>query len=225
MQGYAVTETGQAGADGGIDLVLTKGRERTLVQCKHWRAQTVGVAIVRELYGAMAGRWCRCWDCRHVRSLQRRRQGVRVRSQCQPHRWASTGNSDRHSEGGRVASPVVRPGCAACGPAACDPATANRRADLPDVCQNHGGPQGNARCQYRTGVLGLRLIPGLSRDAHELAATNRCTLNGPHRTVRLARRNWCRVSWLSCVRNARSRAESAGSGCGGPSPMRHGRLE
>lgn len=54
MQGYAVTETGQGGADGGIDLVLTKGRERTLVQCKHWRAQTVGVAIVRELYGAMA---------------------------------------------------------------------------------------------------------------------------------------------------------------------------
>ena len=54
MQGYAVTETGQAGADGGIDLVLTKGRERTLVQCKQWRAQMVGVAIVRELYGAMA---------------------------------------------------------------------------------------------------------------------------------------------------------------------------
>ena len=41
MQGYAVTETGQGGADGGIDLVLTKGRERTLVQCKHWRVQTV----------------------------------------------------------------------------------------------------------------------------------------------------------------------------------------
>jgi restriction system protein len=54
VQGYAVTETGQGGADGGIDLVLTKGRERTLVQCKHWRAQMVGVAIVRELYGAMA---------------------------------------------------------------------------------------------------------------------------------------------------------------------------
>jgi restriction system protein len=54
MQGYAVTETGQGGADGGIDLILTKGRERTLVQCKQWRAQMVGVAVVRELYGAMA---------------------------------------------------------------------------------------------------------------------------------------------------------------------------
>lgn len=52
-QGFAVSET-KAGADGGIDLVLRKQGERFLVQCKRWRARTVGVEIVRELYGVMA---------------------------------------------------------------------------------------------------------------------------------------------------------------------------
>jgi restriction system protein len=53
-QGYSVTEQGGAGADGGVDLQLRKGGETFLVQCKHWRAQKVSVAVVRELYGAMA---------------------------------------------------------------------------------------------------------------------------------------------------------------------------
>ena len=44
-------ETGGQGADGGIDLVLRKGSERFLVQCKQWRAYKVGVNVVRELYG------------------------------------------------------------------------------------------------------------------------------------------------------------------------------
>src|SRR5580700_2204172 len=52
--GFAVRHTGGSGADGGVDLVLTKGRETTLVQCKQWRAQKVGVTTVRELYGVMA---------------------------------------------------------------------------------------------------------------------------------------------------------------------------
>jgi restriction system protein len=55
-QGFAVAHTGGGGADGGVDLVLTKGRETTLVQCKQWRAQKVGVTTVRELYGVMAAR-------------------------------------------------------------------------------------------------------------------------------------------------------------------------
>jgi restriction system protein len=54
--GFAVTHTGGGGADGGVDLVLTKGRETTLVQCKQWRAQMVGVTTIRELYGVMAAR-------------------------------------------------------------------------------------------------------------------------------------------------------------------------
>jgi restriction system protein len=53
-KGYAVTETGGGGADGGIDLVLKKGGETFLVQCKQWKAYKVGVSTVRELYGAMA---------------------------------------------------------------------------------------------------------------------------------------------------------------------------
>ena len=52
-QGYDVQETGGGGADGGIDLVLRKGSEKVLVQCKQWRTYQVGVKIVREMYGLM----------------------------------------------------------------------------------------------------------------------------------------------------------------------------
>lgn len=55
-KGYAVTETGGGGADGGVDLVLSKGGERHFVQCKQWKAFKVGVTTVRELYGVMAAR-------------------------------------------------------------------------------------------------------------------------------------------------------------------------
>ena len=54
LQGYQVAETGGAGPDGGVDLVLRKGGEKFLVQCKQWKAFTVGVTIIRELYGVMA---------------------------------------------------------------------------------------------------------------------------------------------------------------------------
>lgn len=54
LQGYEVTETGGGGADGGVDLVVRKDREKYLVQCKQWKAFKVGVPIVRELYGVMA---------------------------------------------------------------------------------------------------------------------------------------------------------------------------
>ena len=56
LQGYRVTETGGGGADGGVDLVLTKGGEKFLVQCKQWKAYKVSVQVVRELYGVMAAR-------------------------------------------------------------------------------------------------------------------------------------------------------------------------
>lgn len=52
-KGFAVQETA-SGADGGVDLALRKDGELFLVQCKQWRATKVGVAIVRELFGAMA---------------------------------------------------------------------------------------------------------------------------------------------------------------------------
>lgn len=54
MRGYTVTETGGGGADGGIDLQLTRCGETFLVQCKQWKAYKVSVNVVRELYGVMA---------------------------------------------------------------------------------------------------------------------------------------------------------------------------
>ena len=53
-RGYGVRENGGGGADGGVDLVLTKAGEKFLVQCKQWKAFKVGVSTVRELYGVMA---------------------------------------------------------------------------------------------------------------------------------------------------------------------------
>ncbi len=53
-KGFAVAETGGGGADGGVDLIVTLGKDRYLVQCKQWKARQVGVSTVRELYGVMA---------------------------------------------------------------------------------------------------------------------------------------------------------------------------
>jgi restriction system protein len=53
-RGFEVTERGGAAPDGGVDLVLPRGHERFLVQCKQWRARQVSVSVVRELYGVMA---------------------------------------------------------------------------------------------------------------------------------------------------------------------------
>ena len=52
-QGYRVAETPR-GADGGVDLVLERGGRRSLVQCKHYRKASVGVAPVRELAGVVS---------------------------------------------------------------------------------------------------------------------------------------------------------------------------
>ncbi|TVQ77231.1 MAG: restriction endonuclease, partial [Phycisphaeraceae bacterium] len=49
-EGYTVELTPR-GADGGIDLILSRDGEKTLVQAKHWKRKPVGVAIVREFFG------------------------------------------------------------------------------------------------------------------------------------------------------------------------------
>jgi restriction system protein len=48
-----ITNEGK-GPDGGIDIVLLKGSDKYFVQCKQWKANKVGVQIVRELYGVIA---------------------------------------------------------------------------------------------------------------------------------------------------------------------------
>lgn len=54
QQGFAVREQFLSGPDGGVDVVLIRGTERFLVQCKHWRSQAVGPSVVRELKGVVA---------------------------------------------------------------------------------------------------------------------------------------------------------------------------
>lgn len=54
LRGYSVRRVGGDGPDGGVDLILDRGAEKVLVQCKQWRAMRVGVSVVRELYGVMA---------------------------------------------------------------------------------------------------------------------------------------------------------------------------
>jgi len=53
-KGFAVEERGGKGPDGGIDLILRAGNDKYFVQCKQWKAERVGVATVRELFGVMA---------------------------------------------------------------------------------------------------------------------------------------------------------------------------
>lgn len=50
--GYAVVETGQAGPDGGVDLVLNRGSQKTFVQCKQMPGW-LDVRPLREFYGVM----------------------------------------------------------------------------------------------------------------------------------------------------------------------------
>lgn len=52
-QGYRVEETGGGGADGGIDLLLHGKGGKIIVQCKQWKAFSVGVKVIREMFGVM----------------------------------------------------------------------------------------------------------------------------------------------------------------------------
>lgn len=53
--GYSVRFTPD-GADGGVDVIASKGAEIFLIKCKQWRATQVGVSVVRELFGLIAAR-------------------------------------------------------------------------------------------------------------------------------------------------------------------------
>jgi hypothetical protein len=52
-RGFAVTRLGGANPDGGVDLILKSKAEETIVQCKHWRKQMVGVRDIREFLGTL----------------------------------------------------------------------------------------------------------------------------------------------------------------------------
>ena len=147
LQGYEVTELGGAGPDGGVDLVLRRGREKFLVQCKQWKAFKVGVAVVRELYGAMAAKGAAGGFVRHVGQLHGGGDSICKRAQCHLSRRAEAlgliqqAKAARGSQG-RADAPVARrpatpfPAIPAAVPAAS--ATA-----CPDVLR----PDGAAGCQ------------------------------------------------------------------------------
>lgn len=53
-EGWTVTETGsQDRGDGNVDLVLTKGTQRRVAQCKRWTANDVGVNQIRAFAGTL----------------------------------------------------------------------------------------------------------------------------------------------------------------------------
>jgi HJR/Mrr/RecB family endonuclease len=53
-EGWKVSETGRtSGPDGNIDLILIKGGERVIVQCKRWTAQSVSVDEIRRFLGTL----------------------------------------------------------------------------------------------------------------------------------------------------------------------------
>ncbi|MDP3212191.1 restriction endonuclease [Methylotenera sp.] len=65
-KGFEVKEVGGGGADGGIDLILTKNGKKSIVQCKRWKTFSIGVPLIRELYGVMTSE--RANDCIFVSS-------------------------------------------------------------------------------------------------------------------------------------------------------------
>src|ERR1019366_6379344 len=67
--GYRADLTGR-GADGGVDIILSRSGSKTLVQCKQ-NASRLGPGVVRELAGVMARGDARRWDRRCVRRCWR----------------------------------------------------------------------------------------------------------------------------------------------------------
>lgn len=51
--GWTVMPT-VSGADGGVDIIMTKAGVRSFVQCKRWRLNVIKVDAIRALYGVMA---------------------------------------------------------------------------------------------------------------------------------------------------------------------------
>ena len=91
LQGYQVVESGGGGADGGVDLVLSRpgknGGEKFLVQCKQWRAFKVGgcgARAVRRDGREGRHRWIRG----HLGAVHRRCNQLCERPQRDAGRWA-----------------------------------------------------------------------------------------------------------------------------------------
>lgn len=53
VRGWKTSCSNESGADGGVDVWLKRRDEVSLVQCKRYKNTSVGVKVVRELYGLM----------------------------------------------------------------------------------------------------------------------------------------------------------------------------
>lgn len=77
-EGWEVTETGsQDAADGNIDLKLSRGRDRAIVQCKHWARASVGVNEIREFGGTLLREGLQAKDGVFVTTSQFNRHALR----------------------------------------------------------------------------------------------------------------------------------------------------
>ncbi|MEO8805469.1 MAG: restriction endonuclease [Burkholderiaceae bacterium] len=56
LQGFHMNESGAAGSDAGIDLLMRKERQTHLVHCRPWRAEKVGIESVHAARAAMQAR-------------------------------------------------------------------------------------------------------------------------------------------------------------------------
>jgi restriction system protein len=52
-RGFTVDYSLGKGSDGGVDLVLRKNGRRSLVQCKQWKARSVGRPVLQQMFGIM----------------------------------------------------------------------------------------------------------------------------------------------------------------------------
>jgi restriction system protein len=52
-QRYSIQKFGEAGPEDGVDLVLKRNGNTLLLQCRQWKAWTIGINAVREMFGIM----------------------------------------------------------------------------------------------------------------------------------------------------------------------------
>ena len=55
-EGYGVSYSSLPGPDGGVDVELRRDGKLILIQCKQWRRNSVGVSVVREMFGLLHDR-------------------------------------------------------------------------------------------------------------------------------------------------------------------------
>jgi restriction system protein len=164
--------------DGGVDIELKRPGELVLVQCKQWRAYTVGVKVARELLGVVVSRGAT--------------RGILVASGCFTAEAKRFAEQNRQIEllGDPELASFIESVRAAAGPVVPEPATTPpTRADSP-ACPAVSRDDGDEDCpswrQCWFELLGLFEVPGVPRKAcgcwREL--TGKAWATGPARKYR-----------------------------------------